>query len=156
MGLFLHDFHRQLVPWIVRLKSLTILDSLVNKPLVSVFAPLRSFFNMNFTRVKCSNFCTSKFFGYTIQVICASKFLVMKSSFCTSKFLVMKSSFLHFNVFVQKFILHHTDGPHHMMPPQKFMISAQHWYTVQKELHTERVLCSCQSWSQHQFLFERC
>ena len=39
-----------------------------------------------------------------------------------------------------------------MMPPQKFMISAQHWYTVQKELYTERVLCGCESWSQHQIL----
>ena len=110
------------------------------KALVSVvvfFTPCSPFCNTNVTRVKCSNFCTSKF-------------LVMKSNFYTSKYLVMKSGFLHFKVFVQKFTLHHTDGPHHMMPPQHCMISAQHWYTVQKELHTDRVLCSCQSLSRHQ------
>ena len=90
------------------------------KALVSVFAPHRPF--------------QHKFHkSYMFQFLHIKVFGLYNPIFCTSKFLVMKSSFLHFKFFVHKFTLHHTDGPHHMMPPQKFMISAQHWYTVQKE-----------------------
>ena len=65
----------------------------------------------------------------------------------------MKSNFsAHQSFLIQKFTPHHTDGPHHMMLPPQFMISAQHWYTVQKELYTKRILCGCQSWSRYQIL----
>ena len=157
MGLFLQDFHRRLVLWIVRLKSLIILKSLVKKLLVSVFVPLRSFSTQLSQKFNVPHFCTSKVFGYEVWFFCTSKFLVMKSGFSAlQSFWLWSLVFLHFKVFVQKFTLDHTDGPHHMMPPQQFMISAQHWYTVQKELHTERILCGCQSWSRHQILFGRC
>ena len=78
----------------------------------------------------------------------------MTSSFSAlqSFFLVMKSGFSALQSFGSKV---HTTPYRWSSPydvPPKFMSSAQHWYTVQKELHTGRVLCSCQSWSQHQIL----
>ena len=109
------------------------------KALVSVLAPCSPFHNTNVIKIKCSNFCTSKF-------------------------LVMKSGFLHFKVFsyevwfsaLQSFCSKVHTTPHRWSSPYdvppKFMISAQHWYTVQKKLHTERILCGCQSWSWHQIL----
>ena len=110
------------------------------KALVLVFAPLRPFHNTNVTKVKCSNFLHIKVFYVWSPVFYTSKVLAMKSGFfCTSMFLFKSSHYSTQMILTIWF-------------PHKFMISAQHWYTVQKEVHTERVLCRCQSWSRHQIM----
>ena len=54
---------------------------LSQKPLVSVFVPLRSFSTQISQKFNVPNFCTSKFLVMTVQFFCTSKFLVMKSGF---------------------------------------------------------------------------
>ena len=144
MGLFLHDFHRWLVLWIVRLKSLTILESLVKKPLVSVFAPLRPF---------------STQISQELNV-------PISAHQSTSKLLVMKSSFLHFKVFgyevrfsaLQSFCSKVHTTPHRWSSPYDAPMKVYDFCTTlvhcpERVTHyvTQIVLCSCQSWSRHHF-----
>ena len=92
MGLFLQDFHKWFVLWIVRLKSLTILESFSQKPLVSVFVPLRSFFLHKFHKQLMFQISAlQSFSSYEVPVFL--HFKVFRSEV---------QWFLHFKVFVSK------------------------------------------------------